>query len=257
MEPDTKFLKHNLHEEDWIGVVTNNQDPTFAGRAQVRVFGLMDGIIDEHIPWATPVNSLFYGGDGGGTLSVPKLGQFVRIQFNNGDLYAPEIECIQNIDTDLIERIKDDYDGTHVIMHDPLEDLTIIYQRNSGLLIYLKESFFQISPDSMITLQHADSESLIQMEGNVTRIVTKNEVEVSAASKVTVTADEVIVNGNQTTKVGPGPYSHAILAEPMWALVSTLATALDAKLPPTPGVSAGLVEAAKQAATSTNVLISK
>ena len=88
MEPDTKFLKHNLHEEDWIGIVTNNQDPTFAGRAQVRVFGLMDSIIDEHIPWATPVNSLFYGGDGGGTLSVPKLGQFVRIQFNNGDLYG-------------------------------------------------------------------------------------------------------------------------------------------------------------------------
>jgi hypothetical protein len=257
MDRDTGFLNRNLHEEDWIGIVINNQDPTFAGRAQVRVFGLMDGIIDEHIPWASPVNSTVFGGNGGGSLSIPKLGQFVRIQFNNGDLYSPEIECLQNIDTALIERIKDDYEGTHVIMYDPLEDLTIIYQKNSGLLVYLKESFFQISPDSMITLQHADTESLIQMEGDITRIVTKNEIEVSAAAKVTVTADEVIVNGNQTTKVGPGPYSHAVLAEPMWALVGTLATALDAKLPATPGVNVGIVEAAKQAATSTNVLISK
>jgi len=257
MERDIKFLEHDLHDEDWIGIVINNQDPTFAGRAQVRVFGLMDDIIDEHLPWASPVNSLFYAGDGGGTLSVPKLGQFVRIQFNNGDIYAPEIECIQNIDTNLIERIKDDYDGTHVIMHDPLEDLTIIYQRNSGLMIYLRGSFFQISPDSMITLQHADTESLIQMEGDVTRIVTKNEVEISAAAKVTVTADEVIVAGSQTTKIGPGPYMHAILGEPLIALMSTLATALDAKLPATPGVNAGLVEAAKQSMVSTNVLIGK
>ena len=254
---DLDFINNDLHDNDWIGIVINNQDPTFAGRAQVRVFGIMEGIVDEHIPWAYPVNSNIFGGDGGGSLSIPKLGLFVRIRFNNGDLYSPEMTAIQNIDTELIARIKDDYDGTHVLLWDPLENLSIIFQRESGLMIFFRDSFFQISPESMITLQHADSESLIQMEGDVTRIVTKNEVEVSAAAKVTVTADEVIVNGNQTTKVGPGPYSHALLAEPMWALVSTLATALDAKLPATPGVNAGLVEAAKQSATSTNVLISK
>ena len=102
MKQDIEFITHNLHEEDWIGVVINNQDPTFSGRAQVRVFGLMDGVIDEHIPWAVPQTSTIFGSDGGGNLSIPKLGQFVRIQFNNGDLYAPEIECLQNIDTNLI-----------------------------------------------------------------------------------------------------------------------------------------------------------
>ena len=78
----------------------------------------------------------------------------------------------------------------------------------------------------------------------------------SAAAKATVSADEVIVNGAQTTKVGGAPYFHAILAEPIWALLSTMATTLDAKLPATPGVNVALVEAAKQGATSTNVLIS-
>jgi hypothetical protein len=58
------------------------------------------------------------------------------------------------------------------------------------------------------------------------------------------------------TKVGPGPYQMAILGEPMWALLTTMATALDGKYPATPGVNAGLVEAAKQSATSTNVMIS-
>ena len=108
----------------------------------------------------------------------------------------------------------------------------------------------------MITLQTPNGDSMIQMDGDVTRIVTTNEVEVAAGAKATVTADEVVVNGSQATKVGPGPYQHALLAEPIWALISTMATALDAKLPATPGVNVGLVEAAKQAATSTNVLIS-
>jgi len=255
---NTDFIKHDLHDNDWVGVIINNQDPTFSGRAQVRVFGVMEGIIDKHIPWASPVNSDVYGFDGGASLSVPKIGQFVRIQFNNGDIYAPEILAIQNIDTDLIDKIKEDYnDGCHVLLHDPVENLSIIHLRESGLMIFKNESFFQITPDSMITLQHADGDSIIQMEGDKINIASKNEVNVTAAAKATVEADEVIVKGSQRTKVGPGPYNHAMLAEPAWSLISTLAAALDAKLPPTPGVNVGLVNAAMQAATSTNVLISK
>lgn len=253
---ETSFIKHNLHDNDWIGVVINITDTTFSGRAQVRVFGVMDGIIDEHIPWASPIHSEISGGDGAGSLSVLKLGQFVRIQFNNGDIYAPEILSIQNIDTTLIESIKEDYEGTHVLLYDPIADLNVIYQPTSGFMIFFHGSFFQITPDSMVTLQHADSDSIIQMEGDITRIATKNEVQVSAAAKVTVNADEVVINGANTTKIGPGPYSHAVLGEPFIALLSTLASALDAKLPATPGVNTGLVETAKQSMMSTNVLIS-
>ena len=254
---DTDFIKHDLTRNDWIGIVINNTDTTFSGRAKVRVFGVMDGIPNEHLPWASPINSGIFSELGSGNVSVPKLGTFVRIQFNNGDIYAPEMLAIQNIDQSLIDEIKEDYDGTHVLLFDTVEDLKIIYQRSAGLLVYLKESFFQISSDSMITLQHADTDSIIQMESDIIRVVTKNEVEVTAAAKVTVSADEVIVAGNNTTKVGPGPYNHAMLAEPMWALLSSMATALDAKLPLTPGANVLLVESTKSAATSTNVLISK
>jgi hypothetical protein len=253
---DIDFIQHDLHDNDWIGIVINPKDPTFSGRCQIRAFGLLDGIKDEHLPWAVPVNSTIFAGDGAGSLSVPKIGQVVRVTFNNGDIYAPEYTTIQNIDTDLIQRIKDDYQGTHVLLYDPAEELTIIYQKGSGFQIYYKESFFQITPDTLITLSTPNGDSMIQMDTDKINVSTKNEVNISAAAKVEVTADEVIVNGSQTTKVGPGPYMHAILGEPMWALLSTIATALDAKMPATPGVNAGLVEAAKQSATSTNVMIS-
>jgi hypothetical protein len=247
----------DLHDNDWLGIIMNNKDPLFSGRCQIMVFRLMDSINPDDLPWAIPVNSTVFSGDGAGSLSIPKLGQIVRVQFNNGDLYSPEYTTIQNIDTQLIDKIKDDYEGTHVLLFDPDEELTMIYQRNSGFQIFYKGSFFQISPDSMITIQHANQDSLIQMEGDKMNIVTKNEITIPAAAKVTVNADEVVLSGNQVTKVGPGPYYHAVLSEVLFPLLQTIATAVDAKLPVTPGVNAGLVQQARQAATSTNVLISK
>ena len=92
------FLIKDLHDEDWIGVVMNNKDPLFSGRCQIRVFRLMDNIDPNNLPWAVPINSTVFAGDGAGSLSVPKIGQIVRVQFNNGDVYAPEYSTIQNID---------------------------------------------------------------------------------------------------------------------------------------------------------------
>ena len=247
----------DLHDNDWLGVITNNIDPTFSGRCQIRVYRLHDNLDAKDLPWAVPINSTVFAGNGAGSISIPKIGQIVRIQFNNGDIYSPEYTTIQNIDTDLIQRIKDDYDGTHVLLYDPDEELTAIYQRGSGFQIFYRGSFVQISPDSMITIQHANQDSMIQLDGDKLSIVTKNEINVSASAKVSINADEVIASGNQTTKLGPGPYNHAVLAEVLFPLLQTMATALDAKMPATPGVNVGLVQQARQAATSTNVLISK
>ena len=251
-----RYMVKDLHDNDWIGVIEDINDPLFAGRAKIRVFRLWDTIETENLPWATPVNSTRMGGNGAGSLSVPKVGMFVRVQFNNGDQYSPEYTTIQNIDTQLREEIREDYEGTHVLLYDPEVDLNVIFQPESGFRIYYGGSFIQITPDNMITIQHANQDSLIQLDGENCNIVTKNEVNVSAGSKVSINADETIASGNQATKVGPGPYYHGVLAEPLWGILQTLATAIDSKMPVTPGVNAGLVQQAKQSATSKNVLLS-
>jgi hypothetical protein len=247
----------DLHDNDWLGVIANNIDPLFSGRCQVRVYRIMDSLDAKNLPWAVPINSTVFAGDGAGSISVPKIGQIVRVQFNNGDMYSPEYTTIQNIDTQLIDLIKDDYDGTHVLLYDPDEELNVMYQRNLGFQIFYRGSFVQISPDSMITIQHANQDSMIQLEGDKMNIVTKNEISISAAAKITMNADEVISTGNQVTKIGPGPYSKAVLSDILFPLLTTLATAIDAKMPATPGVNVGLVEQAKNAGISTNVLISR
>lgn len=256
MNPGNYINNKSLRDDDWIGVVTNNIDPQHSGRCQVRVFRLFDDMDVSDLPWAVPISSNVFAGNGAGSISVPKIGHVVRVRFNNGDIYAPEYNAIQNIDSDLRERISEDYEGTHVLLYDPDEELNVIYQPNSGFQIYYRESFVQISPDSMITIQHSNSDSLIQLEGDTMNIVTKNEINISAASKVEINADEVKASGNNVTKMGPGPYRSGVLSEPLFALLKTLATAIDAKLPNTPGVNVGLVETAKEATTSTNVKIS-
>jgi hypothetical protein len=251
------FVDQSLRNEDWLGVVVNTADTTFSGRAQVRVFGLLNEIRDDHLPWATPINSLVFAGNGSGSLSVPKVGQFVRVLFNNGDLYAPEYTAIQNVDTALIQKIKDDYPGTHVLLYDPDEDLNIIYQNESGLTIYHKEAVFQINKDSEVTINTPNNDALVQLVKEKATVFAKDSVTVAAGQTSIITADEVRVEGNQNTLVGPNAINHAVLAEPMWAILSSMAAALDAKLPPTPGVNVALVESMKQAATSMNVLIGK
>ena len=93
----------------------------------------------------------------------------------------------------------------------------------------------QITPDTLITLRTPNNESIIQMDGDVLNITTKNDVNITAASKVEVVAEEVVVKGNSATKIGNPPYQHAVLGEPLWAILSSLASAIDLKLPATPG----------------------
>jgi Type VI secretion system/phage-baseplate injector OB domain len=257
IENDISFSQVDPDNLGYVGVVVDNNDPTFSGRAKVRIFGLMDNIPVAAVPWATQMSTIIFGSDGGGSLSVPKLGQLVRIMFDNSDIYSPTYLALQNIDNQLIEKIKDDYLGTQVLIYDMDANLSIIYQPASGLQIFFKDSFFQISPDSLITLQTPNNDSIIQMEGDITRVTTKNEVQISGASKVTITGDEAILKGNQTTKLGPGPYNHSVSGEPLIALLMSMATIIDAKMSPTPGVTTALVQSAKQAILSTNVLVSQ
>ena len=138
MENGLHLKMKDLHDNDWLGIITNNVDTLFSGRAQVRVYRLMDHLDAADLPWAVPINSTVFASDGAGSLSVPKIGQIVRVQFNNGDIYSPEYTTIQNIDTQLIDKIKDDYDGTHVLLYDPDEELSVIYQRNSCFLLMVE-----------------------------------------------------------------------------------------------------------------------
>jgi hypothetical protein len=261
----------NLEVTDWVGEVVDNNDPEFSGRCRVRVYGKLDGtnnmedpnsgfvIPDDHLPWAYPAGSTIFGGGekkGAGSLSVPKIGTKVKIRFSGGNLYAPEYVAVQDLNKAVIEEVKASYQNAHVLFYDEDEKAKIVYTPAKGLEIFHKDSHIVINPDSSITIEHKDTQSIIELVGSNINITANSAVNITANSKVQSEASECVLNGNSVTKLGPGPSYSAVLAEPLWVFLKMLASAVDAKLPSTPGVMTTQAASFEQLSTSKNVKLS-
>lgn len=254
------LIKDDFKGKEWIGEVVDNNDPEFQLRCKVKIFGIFDNIPTDKLPWCFPANNfIFAGGESngyGGSFSVPKIGTLVKVRFVNGDIYTPEYYSIQNINENLQNELSNDYDGSHVILYDDGEKIKILFQKNTGLKIFFKDSHITINPDSSITIEHKDSESIIELNGPNCKVVTNSTIELTTNDKVEITANECVLNGTSKTQLGPiGNYS-AVGAEPLWQFLKSLAAALDAKWPPSPGVNSSAAEVAEKLSTSQNNKVS-
>lgn len=256
LDTDISYISKKLDNNDFIGVVINPNDPTFAGRCQVRVLGLMDDIEDEYLPWATQISSCVFSYNGAGSISVPKQGTFVKITFPNGDIYSPEYSFIQNMSTQLSDLIKDDYLNTHVLVFDPEEELVVLYQPNSGFKISLKKSEIIISNDAMITISHANSDSLIQLKGEDINITSKANINIASGSQITAMSNEINLIGKNLTTLG-GDNTNAVhpiaRGDILYNLLETLASAIDAKVPSS-ATAVPAIKTAKKTLLNTNIL---
>lgn len=252
------FSADDLYGSEWLGEVVDIQDPNKQGRCRVKVFGKMDDLANDEIPWAFPAGSnIFSGGkQGAGSLSIPKIGAKVKIRFSGGNLYAPEYYAVQDVNESLMSEISSSYENAHVFFFDEDEQIKCVYTKENGLKIFHKDSHITINPDSSITIEHKDTKSIVELVGPNINITANSQVKVTANSKVTIEATETHTNGSSTTKLGPAPVMSAVAAEPLWAFLNILAAAVDAKLPSSPGVLTTQAASFQQLSTSKNVKIS-
>lgn len=253
-----KLKKSNTEIAHYLGVVVDNMDPEFRGRAKVRVFGVFDkDIEDSDIPWAHQRFDMSFGSDGGsGRMSVPKLGSVVHVQFNNGNYYSPEYKATQELSKDLIEEISASYDGAHSLIYDGIEKLKIYYTVEKGLVLDLKESQIIIKNDNSILIKHADDSTSIELKGGKITKYADQEIESTAVTRIKSSSQEVWMDG-KTTNLGHSPVFSAVCAEPMWDFLKKLATAVDAKMPATPGVNTTLASSFEQLSTSQTVKVTR
>lgn len=245
----------------YMGVVEDIDDPNYEGRCRIRVFSVFDDLPTEDIPWAVPAaKPMFFGQDAkAGSISIPKVGAIVKVRFATGDIYAPEYIQIQELGDDIKEQLRkggSKYEGAHFILFDGDEEIKVWFDKQIGLQIELKKSFVRIDNEtSNVLIEHKDNLSSISMEGNVIRIVSDSEVNVTTGSKATVSAKTVHLDGVNTV-VGHSTIQHsAVLGEPLMALLKTIAAAVDAKMPSTAGAVSAAVEAAKPMVLSRSVTI--
>lgn len=254
MGVNNKILDKDLDNNNWLGIVINNNDPDYSGRCKIRVFSLMDDIEDDFIPWFTPITGSVFSSNGAGNISIPKIGTLVRVTFSGSDIYAGEYTAIQNVDSDLIEEIKNDYQGTHVLLYDSSQELLVIFQPNSGFKIYYKESYFQITPDNMITLQHASNKANIQILEDSITVAANTNIDI-ASNNININSDITNISSSQITSIGNGSSTtHAVSAEPLITLLQLMANAIDAKTPSSPGTCRSLVDSLKPAIINSNLI---
>lgn len=75
---------------NYRGLVVDNNDPRQLGRVKVEVYPFFADIVVANLPWAVPAMPLMEGaGDGFGSFVVPKVGTFVFVFFEAGDIYQP------------------------------------------------------------------------------------------------------------------------------------------------------------------------
>lgn len=224
--------------KDYIGRVIYNDDPTFSGRCKIRVFGLFDDLSDELVPWFAPKNfGIFSSARGAGSISVPKVGTIVRVEFMN-DLYSGEYTNIQNIDPALIDEIRDDYQNTHVLAYDSDKELLVIYQPMTGFKMYLAGSLIKIDSDGSIQLKHKNNSNVVELNDNTINITTvsgegvetNGTINISAGSTVNLVAPTVNVE-SKSISLGKNSVARAVKGEKLCSVLKQFATELNTKFP--------------------------
>lgn len=238
-------MEGNLINDNYIGVVIYNKDPDYTGRCKVKVFGIMDDIEDEFIPWFTPINGCVFSGGGNGVLSIPKIGTYVRVRFANGDIYSGEYYAIQNIDNELVNEIKDNYENTHVFGYDSDKDFYMMFQPSQvdsngnqlgkGFKINYNDTIIQITPDSRIYIQTPEGESIIELVDEDIKIIGGKNVTIAGATEVNVIGGTINLNGNNVN-VGKNANEPAVLGNKLVSVLKSLCLAIQAKMPVTPNM---------------------
>ena len=245
----------NRLNQTYYGSIIINDDPERIGRCKVRVLGVFDELKDDDLPWAFPsYNTTFGGGEskGFGSISVPKVGTIVRLNFENGDPYTPIYWSIPIVNEAMKAELDASYLNSHVISYDEDEKMKLLYSPSIGFKYHFDGSHLTINPDKSITIEHDATQSVIELNGSNITIVANNKIEQTAPTKIEINSSNVQVNGVKT-ELGAAPVFSNICAEPLWVFLKALSAACDAKWPPSPGLLSGLAATAEIASTSKTV----
>lgn len=237
--------KSSLNNKVQTGIVESIDDPTFSGRIKVRVNGLHDNIPTESLPWCN------YSGTGYNQISIPNVGDHVRVKFSQDDVNSMEWYGNNTLDREFSQEIATDYAGTHSLLYDYDEDLSIKYQKGTGLILYYKGSYLQLHPDNTITLRLGPDETSgvsIQLTDGKVYIQAPQQINISSDNEINLHAKNITIDGTDGVRIkGNQPNTCAVNATQLITLLQTLATLIDGKLgASSAGLAAALVSGTKE-----------
>lgn len=243
------MAKNNVKKFN-MGIVESVDDPTFSGRIKVRIEGLHDNIPTSQLPWCSYAGASMFSGNGGGSISIPRVGTAVRINLRDPkDNTSLEWIGTTQIDPDLINEIKSDYEGAHVLLYDSAADLTVKYQQGSGLVFYFNGSFIQFSPDNNIMIHYGEGATgtQIQLSDGRIDIQAQTQINLTTSNAINLEADTVTLRGDTAVQIkGDKAGECAINGVQLISALLMLAQCIDEKVPQTGGQCVSYINAIKE-----------
>lgn len=238
------------------GIVESIDDPTYSGRIKVRVKGMHDNISMEELPWCTYGGSSISSANGGGSISIARVGQKVRVGYKSSESTSMEWYACNTLDPKLREEIKSDYEGTHVLLYDSACDLSIKYQPGTGLVLYFQGSFIQIMPDNTITLHYGvgATGTQIQLSDGRVDIQGQSEINLTTSGTINLEADNIVMNAKSSIQMkGDAAGETAVNGLKLMTALTMLAQAVDQKVPQTGGTTSAFLNSLKEGILNQNI----
>jgi len=166
-------------DEEYVGVIVDNNDPEKIGRCRIMVYNIFDGLPVSDLPWAVPDFSFI--GSTKGSFIVPPVGTFVNVYFDRGEIYLPRYTT-KILNTNQLPTNKDiDYPNNMVFFEtDNGDSFELNRKQKTATYTHSSGTTIKIASDGSVTIE------------SVANITTKHE-------------DTLRVEGNMVTPTGYGP----------------------------------------------------
>ncbi len=212
-------------ERTLLGIVVDNKDPLYQGRAKIKVFGFFEDIPTEDLPWAEQIAGLSFGGDGGGgNITIPRVGSVVAVHFEEHNYYKMIYHYIKEISPDLLEKLKEEnsYEGTHALIYDSEAQpgpLHMYYTRKDGVVFELDDAKIQLD-----TQNGGELRVVIKMGNDEIRMENRKVIVKSQNIELGEGAVEQVILGNNFLSFF-NSHTHATPAGPSSPPASPMTTA--------------------------------
>ena len=158
-------FEEKLRENEFVGIVEDNEDPDKKGRCRIRVpylHGEKKDIPTENIPWSQPNRET-----NGISSTIPSINKVVNVTFPSGNLYYSVYNNVQHLDPNLQKKIEEYSDDAYT------DFIALCYNHNTQIFVDKDKGLFIQHKEQRVNIHEGGI--VLDLEDNNSKLVLGDE----------------------------------------------------------------------------------